>query len=222
LPTKNRATAAFVGPFLAYVGVMAASRALGLPPQFDVPLRSLAAILLILFVSRPYVDLRPSRPVSSVLLGAGVFLLWIAPDLLFDYRHHWLFENSVLGKAQGSLSPDLRQDAPFLAIRAAASFLLVPILEELFWRGWLMRWLIKPDFLEVPLGTYARFAFWITAAFFASEHGPYWEVGLAAGVLYNWWCIRTRSLADCILAHAVTNAILSAYVLFTGRWEYWL
>ena len=74
----------------------------------------------------------------------------------------------------------------------------------------------------MPLGTYSASAFWIVAVLFASEHGPYWEVGLAAGILYNWWLIRTKNLADCILAHAVTNAILSAYVLLADQWQYWL
>jgi membrane protease YdiL (CAAX protease family) len=56
---------------------------------------------------------------------------------------------------------------------------------------------------------------------FVSEHGELWDVGLAAGLAYNWWMRRTRSLGDLILAHAVTNACLSAYVLTSGRWEYW-
>jgi hypothetical protein len=85
-----------------------------------------------------------------------------------------------------------------------------------------MRWLIQKDFLSVPLGSYLPSAFWITAILFASEHGPYWDVGLAAGLLYNWWMVRTRSLADCILAHAVTNACLAAYVVCAGKWQYWL
>jgi CAAX prenyl protease-like protein len=86
----------------------------------------------------------------------------------------------------------------------------------------MMRWLIDKEFLKIPLGTYSASAFWIVAALFASEHGPYWEVGLLAGIIYNWWIIRTRNLADCILAHAVTNAALSAYVLYTDQWQYWL
>ncbi len=101
--------------------------------------------------------------------------------------------------------------------------LIVPIVEELFWRAWMMRWIIaRQDFLKVPLGAYAPQAFWITAALFASEHGSYWEVGLLTGIIYNWWMIRTRSLGDLILTHAVTNACLSAYVIFAGKWEYWL
>jgi len=99
----------------------------------------------------------------------------------------------------------------------------VPILEELFWRGWLMRWIIDPqDFEKVPLGTFAPAAFWLTAILFASEHGSFWDVGLAAGIVYNWWMIRTRNLWDCIIAHAVTNALLAAYVIGAGQWQYWL
>ena len=68
-----------------------------------------------------------------------------------------------------------------------------------------MRWLINPDFLKVPLGAYQAGAFWIVAVMFAAEHGPYWEVGLLAGIIYNWWMLRTRNVMDCIIAHAVTN-----------------
>ena len=98
----------------------------------------------------------------------------------------------------------------------------VPILEELFWRGWLLRWMIHQEFTKVQIGAYTASAFWTVALLFASEHGPYWEVGLAAGLIYNWWLIRTKNLADCIVAHAVTNGALSAYVLLTGNWQYWL
>ncbi|MEJ7606852.1 MAG: CAAX prenyl protease-related protein [Bryobacteraceae bacterium] len=98
----------------------------------------------------------------------------------------------------------------------------MPIIEELFWRGWLMRWLIKPNFRMVPLGAFTASSLLITALLFASEHGPYWDVGLLAGLLYNWWMIRTRSLGDCVLSHAVTNACLSAYVIGTGNWQYWM
>ena len=99
--------------------------------------------------------------------------------------------------------------------------IIVPVVEELFWRGWLMRWLINNDFERVPLGTYAPFAFWITALMFASEHGPYWDVGLMTGAIYNLWMIRSKSLADCVLMHAVTNGILSVYVIASGQWQYW-
>jgi CAAX prenyl protease-like protein len=86
----------------------------------------------------------------------------------------------------------------------------------------MMRWLIDADFRRVPLGAYAAFSFWAVVLLFAAEHGPYWDVGLAAGVIYNLWMMRTKSLGDLILAHAVTNACLGAYVIAEGKWEYWL
>ena len=138
------------------------------------------------------------------------------------YRDFWLFHNSIMGSAASTLDARLKANTIFIVIRVLESSLLIPILEELFWRGWLMRWLIRPDFERVPLGQYAPRAFWIVALLFASEHGAYWEVGLIAGIVYNAWIVRTRNLADCILAHGVTNAMLAAYVLLFDKWQYWL
>ena len=84
-----------------------------------------------------------------------------------------------------------------------------------------MRWLINTDFRRVPLGTYSPFAFWLTAALFAAEHGSYWDVGLLTGIIYNWWMIRSKSVASCIFMHAVTNGLLSAYVITAAQWQYW-
>jgi CAAX prenyl protease-like protein len=126
-----------------------------------------------------------------------------------------------MGHPVSTIPPALHRSVPFILLRTAGATVVVPIVEELFWRGWLMRWLVTPKFREIPFGAFTPSAFWIVAVLFASEHGSYWEVGLAAGIVYNWWAVRTRSLADCILAHAVTNGILSAYVLLSGQWQYW-
>jgi uncharacterized protein len=211
-------TLAFITPFLIYAGMIA----FPLSPGVLFPLRCVIVLAVLVFLSRPYVSLRPSRPLASAAVGIFVFVIWVAPDLLFHYRHHWLFENSITGHAASSLSPALRGNVLFLAVRVLSSVALVPVLEELFWRGWLMRWWIDRNFLAVRLGTYQTTAFWVVAVLFASEHGPYWEVGLLAGIAYNLWLIRTGNLADCILAHAATNGTLAAYVLAAGQWQYWL
>jgi CAAX prenyl protease-like protein len=215
---SRHASVAFVAPFLLYVGMMA----LPLRPDVLFPVRFLLVAFVILFWSRRFLTWKPSYLLASVVVGAVVFLIWIAPDSLFGYRHHWLFENPVTGKITSSLTPLLQHDRWFLTIRILSSVVLVPVLEELFWRGWLMRWLVSSEFQKVPLGTFEGKAFAIVAILFACEHGPYWEVGLAAGLVYNWWIIRTKNLADCILAHAVTNGVLAAYVLIAGQWGYWL
>jgi uncharacterized protein len=213
-------TAAYIAPFLIYVVMIA----LPLPPEVLFPVRSVLVLVAILLFPRSYVSFRPSHMLASIGVGIAVFLIWIGPDLLFGpaYRHHWLFENSFLGRASSSLTPAVQHNSFFLAVRLISSVALVPVLEELFWRGWLMRWLINREFLKVPLGTYQAGAFWVVAILFASEHGPYWDVGLIAGIVYNLWIVRTRNLADCILAHAVTNGALAVYVLAAGQWQYWL
>jgi CAAX prenyl protease-like protein len=178
--------------------------------------------LVLLFVSRPAIDFRVRNLGGTLLVGVLVFVLWIGPDRLIPgYRQHWLFTNALMGHVQAGISEAARSDARVLILRAVRASLIVPIIEELFWRGWLMRWLIRADFKSVPLGAYSAQAFWTVALLFAVEHGSYWEVGLVAGVIYNWWMVRTKSLGDLILAHAVTNGCLSAYVVFAGRWEYW-
>lgn len=217
-----RATAAYVAPFLAFVGIMAIERAISLPAQWLYPIRFLIVAALVGALSWPYLSFRPSAPLASIGIGIAVFVIWVGPDLLFGYRHHWLFENAFTGSAASSLAPGLKSNLGFILLRSVSSAALIPILEELFWRGWMMRWLIDSNFVKVPLGKYAPSAFWIVAVLFASEHGSYWEVGLVAGIIYNWWLVRTRNLADCILAHGVTNAALSVYVVASGQWQYWL
>jgi CAAX prenyl protease-like protein len=179
-------------------------------------------LVLVLF-SRHVVSLKVRHAITSTALGIGVFALWIAPDVLFpDVRSSWLFSNGFTGRVEGTLPEAARGDQLVLLLRFARAALLVPIVEELFWRAWLPRYMDRmDDFREVPLGQYSRASFLLTALLFASEHGAMWDVGLAAGLLYNVWMQRTRSLGDLILAHGVTNACLSIYVLTRGKWEYW-
>lgn len=151
-----------------------------------------------------------------------MFAIWIAPDYIFPgFRNGALFSNSIVGHVHSSIPSDDLHSPWVLSWRTARAFFIVPLVEELFWRAWLMRWLINNDFRRVPLGTYAAVSFWLTAILFASEHGPYWDVGLAAGIIYNAWMIRTKSVADCVLAHAVTNGVLSAFTIAASQWQYW-
>jgi len=214
----------YVAPFATFMVFIALSHWLPISPRLLYPARVVVVGAVLLICSRCLVSFRAGTWAGSVLVGVGVFVLWVAPDLLWPaYRSHWFFDNSLVGSARSSAPPDLRNDSIFISFRVFGSVALVPILEELFWRGWLMRWLIRPeDFQSVRLGTYAPYSFWMTAVLFAAEHGPYWDVGLVAGVIYNWWMVRTGRLADCIVAHAVTNAVLAAYVLYFGHWQYWL
>ena len=213
----------YIAPFLVFVVFLGLERYIPLPATVLYPLRFALVGLMLLFYARPVIDLRATNIAGSIAVGIAAFVIWVGPDVLWPaYREHWLFSNSLMGTAKSSADTALKSNLWFISVRVASSVINVPILEELFWRGWLMRWLIKTDFEQVPLGTYAAQAFWVTAVLFASEHGPYWEVGLVTGALYNYWMIRTKNLANCIIAHAVTNALLAVFVLYKDQWQYWL
>jgi CAAX prenyl protease-like protein len=132
-----------------------------------------------------------------------------------------LFQNSITGHVSTSIPPSTLTPV-MIVLRTARAALLVPVLEELFWRGWLPRWIQSSRFDRIPLGQYTPLAFWATAVLFAAEHGPFWEVGLLTGIIYNWWMRRTRSLGDLMLVHAVTNLSLSLFVVATRQWAFWM
>ena len=62
----------------------------------------------------------------------------------------------------------------------------------------------------------------MVAAAFASEHGSFWDVGFAAGIVYNWWMVRTRNLWIASSPTPSPTALLAAYVVGAGQWQYWL
>ena len=214
----------YIAPFAAFLGFMALEQALPAGIEILYPIRLAIVTAVLIIFSRSVIDFRIEHAIGSILLGVAVFVIWVGPDVLWPaYRGHWLFTNSIMGEAKRTPPEALKSNLLFIVFRTVGCVLLVPVLEELFWRGWLTRWLIdSEDFRRVPLGAYTATSFWIGSALFASEHGSYWEVGLIAGIVYNWWMCRTKSLGDCILVHAVTNGCLSAYVLKTGEWRYWL
>ena len=214
----------WVAPFAVFMLLLAVQDAVPLAQPWESVFRVGVIAATLWFFSRHLIAaLRTPHWLGSTALGVAVFVVWIGPDLLFPgWRDSALFQNSITGQVKVTIPEAELANPLVLWLRVMRAVLLVPILEELFWRGWLPRWLQRQDYRTVPLGTYSTFAFVVTAILFASEHGPYWEVGLLAGIAYNWWMWRTRSLGDVVLAHAVTNACLSAYVWATREWQYWM
>jgi CAAX prenyl protease-like protein len=108
----------------------------------------------------------------------------------------------------------------FIVFRVIGAVLVVPVMEELFWRAFLIRWVEAENFKSVPVGTFGWRSFAITVALFGLEHDQ-WLAGLICGALYNWLLYRTRSVWACVVAHAVSNAALAAWVLTRGDWKFW-
>jgi uncharacterized protein len=221
-PQPAAGTLAWVGPFAVFMAWLAVDKYLPIAHPAKELVRDAVLIAAILGFSRRVLPMRAPHWMGSILVGIAVCIVWVLPDVaVAGWRDHWLFQNGVTGRIGTSIPPD-ELTPVMLALRTMRAALIVPILEELFWRGWLPRWLQDQRFERVPLGRYTTFAFWATAVLFAAEHGPFWEVGLLAGIAYNWWMRRTRSLGDLMVAHAVTNLVLSLFVIATKDWRFWM
>jgi CAAX prenyl protease-like protein len=219
-PATN--TLAWVGPFAVFILWLAIDKYLPIANPVKEILRDIIVVAAIFGFSRRVLPTGAPNWVPSIAVGLVVCLLWIAPDSLMPgWRNHAVFQNAITGRVTTSIRP-AELTPLMLFLRTLRAVVLVPVLEELFWRGWLPRWIQSPKVDRVPLGQYTALAFWATAVLFAAEHGPFWEVGLLAGIVYNLWMRNTRSLGDLMLAHGVTNLALSAYVIVTGRWGFWM
>ncbi|MBX3616509.1 CAAX prenyl protease-related protein [Nitrosomonas sp.] len=147
----------------------------------------------------------------AVIAGIVVFVAWI------NMTADWM----VMGEAVG-FDPrnDDEIDWVFVAVRIAGAALVVPVMEELFWRSFLMRWIQHPNFLSVDPAQVGLKALAIAAILFAVAHSL-WFAGLFAGIVYSLLYMRSGTLWSPILAHAVTNGILGIWIVVTGNWGFW-
>jgi CAAX prenyl protease-like protein len=108
----------------------------------------------------------------------------------------------------------------FTAFRLVGLAVLVPIVEEIFWRGFLSRWLIVEEWESVPLGKFTWFAFFFGSLLFTTAH-PEWFAAFVYAAMINGLFYWKKDLWPCIVAHAVSNFILGVYVLTTASWSLW-
>ncbi len=149
----------------------------------------------------------------AVVVGIAVFALWVQLDA------PWM----QLGSATASFVPldaDGRLIWPLIALRLIGAALVVPVMEELFWRSFLMRWVQNPAFERVDPQTVGIKAIVLSTFVFTLAH-TLWLAAIVAGLAYAWLYRRTGKLWTAVIAHAVTNAMLGVWVIRTGRWEFW-
>lgn len=212
----------FVLPFAVLMAALAAESALTALAPLDVrllyPLRvGLVAAVLVWALTR---HRRSGRALPGAgawaaagLVGCGVFAAWIGLDA------PW----ARLG-AGGVYDPYSGLSAPLgdalVAARLAGAVLVAPLAEELFFRGYVMRMLVRGDFRTVAPRAVPWWAVGTQAGLFALAHTELlagFIAGLAYGALYR----ATGQLAPVIAAHALTNALLGAWVLRFGAWHLW-
>lgn len=218
----ERAALARSVPFAVYIGFIFIADLLeraGVAPE---PLRWLYSVkivcvlLALWYFRRSYSDLAQGwrdwrAGTAAVALGLLVFVLWITLDA------DWMVVGETAGfdpRRNGVI--DWRLALP----RLLGATLVVPVMEELFWRSFLLRWVAAPDFQRVDPRQVGVKAFIVVMVLFGVEHSV-WLGGTAAGCLYNLLYMRTRTLSSAIVAHSVTNGVLGGWILCTGNWAYW-
>lgn len=210
-------------PFALYIALLALEGVLpDWAPGFDArwlyPVKAGLVALALAMLWRHYGELKTwglsaVNFVLSVAVGIVVLVLWVNLDA------GWM----LMGEPGAGYDPrdaGGRIDWTLVAFRIAGAALVVPLMEELFWRSFLQRWIQQADFLALDPARIGVKALLIASALFAVEHLQ-WFAGLIAGLAYGWLYIRTRTLWAPIVAHAVTNGGLGAYVVATGRWSFW-
>ena len=224
----NRQVAwAYIAPFaliwagLALRSVLAAAFAPGEAPDLRwlYGAQSLAALFALSFFAPAYTELATTRSgtlrqyAAAAATGLGVFVLWILPLPRLPSINFATAHFSALGT-------DGRLDPVLALVHCAGSVLVIPVVEELFWRSFLMRWIDRRDFSNLAPQQTSTFAVLGSSLAFAMEHEQV-AAGLAAGLAYALIYRRSGSLRHAIFAHATTNLALAAWVISRNAWEFW-
>jgi CAAX prenyl protease-like protein len=186
-------------------------------PEFWIyPAQTILCGGLLLWFRREYEFGGARRIAFALLVGVGVFCLWISPQALFG------FAPRLDGFNPEAVSGSPAAYSTTLLLRFLRLVVVVPLIEEIFWRGFVLRYFINEKFHAVPIGAFSWLSFAAVTVGFGFAHSrPDWIVALIAGALYNCVAYRTKSLASCVLAHAVTNLLLGLWIMATRQWGFW-
>jgi CAAX prenyl protease-like protein len=108
----------------------------------------------------------------------------------------------------------------FVLVRVLGRSLVVPPMEEVFYRSFFYRYIVSPKFNEVAFGQWHSVAFVVTSVIFGLAHPDDWLPGILCGAAYQWLVLRKQRLGDAMLAHATTNLLISIYAIATNQWRF--
>ncbi|MDQ6808364.1 MAG: CAAX prenyl protease-related protein [Verrucomicrobiota bacterium] len=180
------------------------------------PLQTIVCGGLLIGFWRRYESLRPRAVWLAILAGLFVFALWISPQQFFRQPARRV-----------GFNPEMFIAWPVaywftIVLRFVRLVVVVPLVEEIFWRGFLLRYLIDEKFSRVPFGMFSWISFGaVTLGFTFVHSAPDWIAAFITGALYNCVAYRTKSLGSCVIAHATTNLLLGLWIVMTKQWGFW-
>lgn len=205
-------TAAYLLPFLAVLAAGMISRAISSGFETWYALRLAAAAVALLCCRRPLARLDWRFGWRGIGVGAAIFGLWLAAS-------HFILTPRGMPAPLAAMPAGARD--LWIASRALTGIILVPIVEELAYRGYLLRRLIAEDFEAVAFGAVGWIPLLVTAIAFGVLHGPLWLPGIAAGLAYGLVLMRTGRMGEAVAAHATSNLLIAAAALLAGQWQLW-
>ena len=218
-------TAAFVAPFVAFLmltSVEAKLPAAAWPWAYAAKIAVVAGILW--RFRRAYPAPRWHGVPAAFAFGIACCGGWVALARIDLWAHAPEFLRAWLAPARAGFDPAKLADPLgrwlFVAVRLLGLALVVPLLEEVFWRGFLVRWFIDERFETVPEGAWNWPGFAATAGLFVAVHSEL-LAALAWALAAHWVWVRGRNLWANIAFHAGTNAALGAWILATRDWRLW-
>ena len=228
LPASVRNSPALVRavPFVIFVLLTALQPYAGETGRYWFYLLKTVVGAAMIFAMRPLVpEMRWNWSWAAVLAGVGVFILWIKiGDLMrllgLGSLAHWPM-NGKLWNPRADYGGSSPTAFFFIAVRILGSTLIVPPLEEVFFRSFVYRLIAKPDFQSVPLGQFLPIPFVVTSLIFGLEHGHWWLAGILCGFVYQGLVCWKKRLGDAIAAHAITNFLLGCWVVLEQQWQFW-
>ena len=217
-PTSPRAWIGYVIPMVVYTAfTFLESQPLGISYPFMYTLKAVVTAITLYMSRKLWKEIAWDSKMVLPGLGVGllVFLEWIIVD---PHTRHFLGQRTAYNPFHEISQPGIR--AMFLMVRFTGLVLIVPVMEELFWRSFLIRWFTDPDFKNVSMTGWSWSAFGMVAGIFALSH-PEWLAALICAAAYGLLLRKTGSLFACVEAHASTNLILGLYILRVHAYQYW-
>jgi exosortase E/protease (VPEID-CTERM system) len=210
--TMHNPTAAYLMPLLAILGAGAVSRALSSGFEFLYCLRVIGALLVLTIYRRKLAALDWRWSWRGPAAGVLVFAIWVLAA-------HYLLVSDAMPERLAAMGPSLR--GLWITSRVAGAVLVVPIAEELAYRGYLMRRLVSSDFEHVSYASVGWPRLMLTSLVFGLAHGPLWLPGILAGLVFGLILVQRRHLGEAVTAHITANALIAAAVLGGNHWEFW-
>ena len=205
-------TAAYLMPFLLVLAAGMISRASSGHFETWYALRLVAggAALAVCWPRLGALDWRFSWRAAAA--GVAVFGLCLVAS-------HFLLPRQAMPAGLAAMSAPER--ALWIAGRVATAILVLPLAEELAYRGYLLRRLAAVDFDSLPFAAVGWIPVLVSAVVYGILDGALWPAGIAAGIVFALLLIRTRRIGESVAAHALLNALLSVAVLLGHQWQLW-